>query len=1031
MVGQYCLFSRHSSPGVQRLTAVCKRITTRCSLHPSSSAVQVPFYTLLLDKRYRHYTKHYIETVLSQCLEQICANDDKIDKQPLYLTGPELTTLLTYLNPSTYKPVQHLVDQQYAEDSNNSLSLAALDILDTTLTNFYDQQGSLIRDACVQRVERLVKLENRSKQRGKPLDKDNSKLVNGIKLWLTTVTRILLFPLEHASDTDQLTRAAIRVWTWLLTVPLLTRFVTTMVLDHLRKWTLGAIHPLVMKGNKNLGETSTVGGNGYLFLMANLVDLYQEKFMNNQDRETAYYLINIVMHLISLATPFYSDRQKYPYSHYHPVFKWSCCPWGDQIDAPVYEWVIQDQLATLWSRQFMDQLLEPILKFNSVPALKVNKMTTTTRKLLSGKKKMDGTENTRQLINNKKDMAEFSMNTQLMFSMYSQLGTLFTLQRKIILARIAFTPGLMSQLWRVMNHFGPQGNMVIYLDAARKHVQDIDKEPLIDVLKMFCEACSLVFLTLDDIDIFQKETPFALSDLLDLGRFLNTFYFALVQQSNKMDTNNHNNTLYNFQAAKRLLLQLYDLDNRHPFCPPDHWLLVSDPMISKQSILRLIFNSSSKDNPPEASQFLAQVRQGDLVPMRILQLMPHTIPFTTRLHIFRDWIQLDKASAMHTSAHTICIRRQHVLEDGFKALSRLSHESLKGTIRVVFVNELGMEEAGIDQGGPFKDFVTLLISEVFDPKYGLFSCTAETNLFYPATTSSLLGSNHIHLFEFIGKMIGKAIYEGILLDCQFACFLLAKILGRNVFLEALQELDEDVWRNLIFLKHYEGNVEDLGLTFATDEKTLDTVMTTELKYRGQHIGVNNENKLEYVYLMADFKLNQQARDQTKAFIQGFRSIISAGWIKVFSPPELQRVISGEDMDFDVPDLRRHTQYQNGYFDQHPIIKLLWQIVQDFNSDEKRAFLKFVTSCPKPPLGGFGYLQPPFTIRMISPTEQSVEGMGLVRAMLKLNTNSDKFGRLPSSSTCFNLLKLPAYTKKSLLREKLHYAIHSNTGFELS
>lgn len=53
-------------------------------------------------------------------------------------------------------------------------------------------------------------------------------------------------------------------------------------------------------------------------------------------------------------------------------------------------------------------------------------------------------------------------------------------------------------------------------------------------------------------------------------------------------------------------------------------------------------------------------------------------------------------------------------------------------------------------------------------------------------------------------MIGKAIYEGILLDCSFAVFLLAKILGRNVFLEALQELDEDVWRNLIFLKHYEG-----------------------------------------------------------------------------------------------------------------------------------------------------------------------------------------------------------------------------------
>ena len=41
------------------------------------------------------------------------------------------------------------------------------------------------------------------------------------------------------------------------------------------------------------------------------------------------------------------------------------------------------------------------------------------------------------------------------------------------------------------------------------------------------------------------------------------------------------------------------------------------------------------------------------------------------------------------------------------------------------------------------------------------------------------------------------------------------------------------------------------------------------------------------------------------------------------------------------------------------------------------------------------------------------------------------GRLTTSSTCFNLLKLPNYSKKSILREKLRYAISMNTGFELS
>ena len=40
-------------------------------------------------------------------------------------------------------------------------------------------------------------------------------------------------------------------------------------------------------------------------------------------------------------------------------------------------------------------------------------------------------------------------------------------------------------------------------------------------------------------------------------------------------------------------------------------------------------------------------------------------------------------------------------------------------------------------------------------------------------------------------------------------------------------------------------------------------------------------------------------------------------------------------------------------------------------------------------------------------------------------------RLPSASTCYNMLKLPNYRRASTLKEKLLYAITSNAGFELS
>ena len=40
-------------------------------------------------------------------------------------------------------------------------------------------------------------------------------------------------------------------------------------------------------------------------------------------------------------------------------------------------------------------------------------------------------------------------------------------------------------------------------------------------------------------------------------------------------------------------------------------------------------------------------------------------------------------------------------------------------------------------------------------------------------------------------------------------------------------------------------------------------------------------------------------------------------------------------------------------------------------------------------------------------------------------------RLPTVSTCMNLLKLPKYTDELELRDKLVYAIDSGSGFELS
>ena len=122
------------------------------------------------------------------------------------------------------------------------------------------------------------------------------------------------------------------------------------------------------------------------------------------------------------------------------------------------------------------------------------------------------------------------------------------------------------------------------------------------------------------------------------------------------------------------------------------------------------------------------------------------------------------------------IHRARIVEDGYRQLSVLSARDLKSIIRVKFVNAQGLDEAGIDQDGVFKEFLEETIKKVFDPDLNLFCASSDERL-YPSPTSHLT-DNHLALFEFVGKMIGKAVYEGIVVDVPFALFFVSQILGK-------------------------------------------------------------------------------------------------------------------------------------------------------------------------------------------------------------------------------------------------------------
>lgn len=155
---------------------------------------------------------------------------------------------------------------------------------------------------------------------------------------------------------------------------------------------------------------------------------------------------------------------------------------------------------------------------------------------------------------------------------------------------------------------------------------------------------------------------------------------------------------------------------------------------------------------------------------------------------------------------------------------------------------------------------------------------------------------------------------------------------------------------------------------------------------------------------------------------------------MFNPHELQLLLSGDKGKIDILDLRKNVVYGSGYHDQQPYIQSFWSLLESFSYDDQSAFLKFVTSCPRQPLLGFSELKPKFG-KFCSDNILCYRYLNvlLVIGIQKVPTyeNADNVARLPSAATCMNLLKLPQYDNIETLKEKLLYAIKSNSGFELS
>jgi ubiquitin-protein ligase E3 C len=286
----------------------------------------------------------------------------------------------------------------------------------------------------------------------------------------------------------------------------------------------------------------------------------------------------------------------------------------------------------------------------------------------------------------------------------------------------------------------------------------------------------------------------------------------------------------------------------------------------------------------------------------------------------------------------------------------MSRAGWKSNFHIQLVDQFGLPEAGIDGGGLTKEFLTSVCSQAFDPDSDLFMATPE-NLLYPSTKPDW--NLNLVMYEFVGKIVGKCLYENVLIDVEFAPFFLLRWFGRHAYWDDLPSLDRETYEGLVMLKHYQGDFEQMALNFTiAAEENLEH----ELIPNGKNIPVTYQNRLQYIQLVANYRLNVAMQNQTHAFLKGLSELIDVKWLVMFNQKELQTLVGGaEGKPIDVDELKSHTVL-GGYMDHDKTVRMFWEVMREMTEADKRKVLKFVTSVERPPLLGFKELVPKFSIR---------------------------------------------------------------------
>ncbi|EAX95355.1 ubiquitin ligase, putative [Trichomonas vaginalis G3] len=382
----------------------------------------------------------------------------------------------------------------------------------------------------------------------------------------------------------------------------------------------------------------------------------------------------------------------------------------------------------------------------------------------------------------------------------------------------------------------------------------------------------------------------------------------------------------------------------------------------------------------------------NLEPLALIHII-----FTTpaKQFVFDKNISYYREQSTINRANRVNIDRNNIIQTALSAIERIPPNGFLLPFQVTFQGE-----DGADWGGLTREFFFKLTEIAFSPDYGMFRyVNSKYYWFVPESKSEN------SLFRLLGLVIGLGAVNKVPLPVRFPLLMYKKILNKTITLNDLAEIDPHFVTSVSQMREMKEkgeNIEDIGLYFTTSYEAYGEMMETPLVPDGDKIPVTNDNFEQFVVMYLDWHTSESFRSKFESLAEGFRAVITPELINIFSPQDLDQIVSGSPQ-YDWPALKKATRYV-GYQMNSRAIKNFWSIFEnDFNDDNRRAFLKFVTGADYSPIGGLG------TIKLVIEKEK--------------NTNL-----LPVAHTCMLTLGLPDYPTREKMKQSLFIIIQHTEGF---